>query len=127
MKNKSNSLLFISLLLFVLCGCKKDQETTTCNLATAVNRPALGMNVTYTASATGDGTLATLSYVCSGGLITVSNPTLPWTATVYVAADTDVKITASGTVTNGSLKVGYAGSGGGATISGSDMCSHESN
>jgi hypothetical protein len=125
MKKSLTSVFFISLLVFALAGCKKD-ETTTCNLSTAVNRPPVAMNVTYVASQTGDGTISTLSYVTGGGVVTVENPTLPWTVTASVGADADVKITASGTVKNGSLKIEYAGTSGGATISGSDMCSHSS-
>jgi hypothetical protein len=124
MKKFLTPILLLSLLLGFGAGCKKDKETT-CSLATAVNRPPVAMNVTYVATATGDGVISTLSYIDGSGLVTVSNPTLPWTTTVSVPADADVRITASGTVKNGSLKVEYAGMSGGVTISGSDMCSHE--
>ncbi len=125
MKKPFSILLGFSLLILVLFSCKKDKEST-CSLATAVNRPAVGMNVTYVATATGDGVISTLSYVDGSGVVTVDNPALPWTATVSVPANADVRITATGTVTNGSLKVEYAGGAGGVTIAGSDMCSHES-
>jgi hypothetical protein len=117
--------LFLSFILMCLAGCKKDNKEITCNLNAPVNQAAVGMNVVYSATQTGDGTIATLSYVSSAGTITVQNPTLPWTVTVYLPANTDITFSAAGTVTNGSLNIEYTGTGGGYTISGKDACSHQ--
>ena len=119
--------LFLSFILMYLAGCKKDNKEITCNLSAPVNQASVGMNIVYTATQTGDGTIATLSYVSSAGTITVLNPSLPWTVTVYLPANTDITISAAGTVTNGSLNVEYAGNGGGYTISGKDACSQQTN
>ncbi len=83
------------------------------------------MNILYTATQTGDGAIASLSYTTISGTVTIENPQLPWTIIVPVLTSTKVSISATGTTTNGSLQITYDGSGSGATIHGSDYCEHQ--
>jgi hypothetical protein len=114
------------LLLFGLVNCKKTKEIT-CNLNASASQPPTEMYIVYSASQTGDGTISSLSYVTISGTVTVQNPILPWTIIVPVLTSTNVAISASGTVKNGSLKITYDGSSGTATIHGSDMCEQQTN
>jgi hypothetical protein len=125
--NKQLKLTLVLIIAIVsITGCKKSATEITCNLATSATKPPVEMNIVYTASRTGDGTISTLRYSTITGMVTVQNPQLPWTITVPVLTTTDVSITATGTTTNGSIKVTYDGSSGGATIQGSDYCEHQS-
>lgn len=126
MKRKLMFTLSISLLLFGLVNCKKTNEIT-CNLSASSTQPPVEMDILYTASQTGDGTISSLSYVTISGTVTVQNPTLPWSVTVPALTTTKVAISASGNVKNGSLKITYDGSTGSATIRGSDFCEQQTN
>ncbi|MCK9421544.1 MAG: hypothetical protein M0Q38_03000 [Bacteroidales bacterium] len=126
MKKLLLSCVFLSIVLFSLPGCKKDKEIT-CNLSASVNQPPVEMNVKYSATQTGDGAIVSLSYVTITGTVTIENPQLPWTITVPVLTSTNVTMTATGNVKNGSLKISYQGINGGSTISGSDYCEQQTN
>lgn len=131
MKKIANFLIMFLLLLGIgLSGCKKAKEIT-CSLYTAPSQPVIAMTVVYAAAQTGDGAISSLSYETNAGTVTVSNPTLPWTITISVLSGTNVKMSASGTTKNGSLKISYAGEGtsGSSTskISGSDYCEQQTN
>jgi hypothetical protein len=126
MKKYLIHLMLFSVVIIGLPGCKKTSEIT-CNLATATSQPPVEMNITYTATQSGDGTISLLSYMTIAGTVTVQNPSLPWSITVPALTSTNVSISASGTTKNGSLKIGYEGISGGATISGSDFCEQQTN
>jgi hypothetical protein len=126
MKKYLNHLMLISIVIIGLLGCKKTSEIT-CNLSTASSQPPVEMNITYTATQTGDGAISSLSYMTIAGTMTVQNPTLPWSVTVPVLTSTNVSVSATGTTKNGSLKISYEGNSGGATISGSDFCEQQTN
>ena len=95
-----------------------------CNLLAAPDSTNAGLTVVYTATATGDGTVSSLSYATSAGMVTVNNPALPWAITIQVPSRTRLTMTAAGTVTNGSLNIDYYGSGDGHTAHASDYCAH---
>lgn len=127
MKAILNSALMVFLLALAIAGCKKEtKETITCNLQATPDSTIVGMNVVYRATQTGDGTMSSLSYATSSGMVTVNNPSLPWTLTIQVPSNTKITMTATGTVTNGSLDIDYAGSGDGHTTHASDNCAHYS-
>jgi hypothetical protein len=126
MKKYLIHLILFSALTIGLIGCKKTSEIT-CNLSTASSQPPVEMNITYTATQTGDGTISSLSYMTIAGTLTVQNPTLPWSVTVPALTSTNVSISATGTTKNGSLRISYEGVSGGATISGSDFCEQQTN
>jgi len=131
MKKITNFLIMIILLLGIgLSGCKKAKEIT-CSLYAAPSQPTIAMTVVYTAAQTGDGTISSLSYETNAGTVTVSNPTLPWSISISVDSGTNVKMSATGTTKNGSLKISYAGEAttGSSTskISGSDFCEQQTN
>jgi hypothetical protein len=125
MKTIRNSALALVLIALALFSCKKEtKETVTCSLAANPDTITVAMTVVYTATRTGDGTMSSLSYATSSGMVTVNNPVLPWTITVQVPANTKITMTASGTVTNGSLGIDYLGNGDGHTTHASDNCAH---
>ena len=127
MKSIRNSVLLFILFALAVAGCKKEtKETVTCSLLANPDTITVGMTVVYTATATGDGTMSALSYATSSGMVTVNNPTLPWTLTILVPSNTKITMTATGTVTNGSLDIDYKGTGEGHTTHASDNCAHYS-
>jgi hypothetical protein len=126
MKRTLAFMIILSMAFAGFTGCKKKSSEVTCNLATAVNTPPVDMQVVYSASQSGDGVMAALTYETITGPVTVQNPRLPWSDTVSVLTTTNVKMTASGTVKNGSLIVAYKGSSGGSQILGSDYCEQSS-
>jgi uncharacterized lipoprotein YajG len=126
MKKSLKLTLVLIVAIVSITGCKKSATEITCNLATAATQPPVEMNIVYSASRTGDGSISSLSYRTITGMVTVQNPQLPWTITVPVLTTTDVSITATGTTTNGSIKITYEGNSGGSSIQGSDYCEHQS-
>jgi len=127
MKKQLLFIIFLFAAFVSNTGCKKTANEITCNLNTTASQPPVGMNIVYTATQTGDGTMAYLSYVTNFGTVTVQNPQLPWTITVPVLSGTFVSMTAVGTTKNGSLKINYEGINGGSTIRGSDYCEQQTN
>lgn len=126
MKKYLIHIMLFSVVIIGLLGCKKTNEIT-CNLSTTSSQPPVEMNITYSATQTGDGTISSLSYMTIAGTMTVQNPTLPWSVTVPALTSTNVSISATGTTKNGSLKISFEGISGGATISGSDFCEQQTN
>jgi len=126
MKTIRNSVLMFFLLALAFSACKKEKEQITCNLMATPDSTRASMTVVYTATQTGDGTISSLSYATSSGMVTVNSPSLPWTLTVQAPPNTKITMTATGTVTNGSITIDYLGTGGGYTIHASDNCTHYS-
>jgi hypothetical protein len=108
--------LFLTTLILVMAACHKEEERT-CNLTAGPDQPFQTMTVVYSAVQTGDGTISSLTYY--------TNPQLPWSVTVTVDPGTNVMISATGKVKNGSLNVSYEGTASGEYISGNDLCSQE--
>jgi len=127
MKKQLLFIIFLFAAFVSNTGCKKTANEITCNLNTTATQPPVEMNIVYTATQTGDGTIASLTYVTNGGTVTVQNPQLPWTITIPVLSSTFVSITAVGTTKNGSLKIKYEGSSGPSSIQGSDYCEQQTN
>jgi hypothetical protein len=124
MKNNLVFALYLSLTLIVLISCKKTKDIT-CDLSTSASQPPVEMNVLYTASQTGDGTISSLTYATISGPVTVQNPALPWTVTVPVLTSTNVTMSATGTTRNGSLTITYDGFNGGVSIHGTNSCEQQ--
>ena len=83
-------------------------------------------SVTYTATATGNGTLTQVRYTTDAGEIPVNSPTLPWSATV-TNTTAFAAISGTGSTSNGgSVTVGFTvtPAGGGAAETDSQTCSH---
>jgi hypothetical protein len=117
--------LFLTTLILVMAACNKEEERT-CNLTAGPDQPFQTMTVVYSAVQTGDGVISSLTYYTSAtDMVTVTNPQLPWSVTVTVDPGTNVMISATGTVKNGSLNVSYEGTAAGEYISGNDLCSQE--
>jgi len=117
--------LFLTTLILVMAACHKEEERT-CNLTAGPDQPFQTMTVVYSAVQTGDGAISSLTYYTSATeTVTVTNPQLPWSVTVTVEPGTNVMISATGKVKNGSLTVSYEGSASGEYISGMDLCSQE--
>lgn len=120
----------ILLAIMVLCipafvSCDSDDPVAkTCEL-NAGDRPTVEIDITFTATSTGDGEITQLTYIVAGEETVVSNPNLPWEIDVLIPAETDFSISANGSTTNGSITVAYSGTAISYEISGSDSCSHE--
>jgi len=117
--------LLLALSFSIFTACKKNASELTCTLYTTPTQPPVNMTVTYTATATGDGSMASLTYATMSGNITIHNPQLPWSITVTALTSTNVSISATGTATNGSLEIKYDGTSGGSSISGRDFCQQQ--
>jgi hypothetical protein len=122
MKKTLAFLVLLSMVLVISDGCKKKSDEITCNLNTGVSQPPVDMNVIYTATQSGDGVMASLTYETITGTVTIQNPKLPWSDTISVLTTTNVKMTATGTVKNGTLKISYSGVSGGSSFQGSNSC-----
>ncbi len=118
------------LLSFIMIGftsCKKNETSITCHLGKADKAPS-AMTILFKATKTGDGVISTLTYQVGSFTKTVSNPALPWNASVVNAAEGDnISITATGTTSEGSLTISYDGKNGTSEIQGKDYCSHSNN
>ena len=127
MKKHPVLLLALASLIFLVVSCAKDKEKT-CSLSAGPDTPAYGLQVKYTATQTGDGKITSLTYYTSATeTVTVTDPVLPWEVTLFVEGGTTLKITAAGTVKNGSVSVSYDATGETEAYSASDFCSQESN
>jgi hypothetical protein len=126
MKKTLTFMVLMSVILTVSDGCKKKTNEVTCNLDTGVSQPPADMNLIYTATQSGDGVMASLTYETISGPVTIQNPKLPWSDTVPVLTTTNVKITATGTVKNGSLRISYNGASGGSSFHGTNNCEQSS-
>ncbi len=82
--------------------------------------------VNYSASATGDGVLDNVQFLdANGQTVTVSDPALPFARTVTMSSGDDAAMSASGTVSVGSLSIRMRTSssdGGGTQVDVSDGC-----
>ena len=103
----------LAVLVFMLgvSSCGDDDPVVptekTCDLST--NEKFLAGSVVYEATQGGDGTFSTITYVDDQGTQMISNPQLPWAKMVTVLNGTTVKLTATGTTTNGSLAISVEG------------------
>ncbi|UBM63487.1 hypothetical protein LA303_05835 [Candidatus Sulfidibacterium hydrothermale] len=123
MKKFTFSTLFLAVLFIGLISCNKDDSDNTCNIGKSDTAP-IAMDIHFSATQTGDGTIATLTYEVGNTKETVTNPSLPWSIDVQAAAGDAISITASGTADNGSIEVSYDGISGTTEIKGEDYCSH---
>lgn len=101
-------------------------DPLTCNLSKQAQVDE-SMTITFSATQTGDGEMKTLTYKVGSDENKIDNPTLPWEIDVDVSAGSAISIEASGTTTNGSLKVMMKGSNSTTTIEASDYCEQQSN
>ncbi len=103
--------LAVLVLILGVLSCGDDDPVVptvkTCNLST--DETDLSGTVVYEATQGGDGSFSTITYVDDQGTQMVSNPQLPWTITVTVPGGTLVRLTATGTTTNGSLAISVEG------------------
>ena len=94
---------------FVACGDDDDNGgnggDTSCSVSAGPS--SLLGSVTYTATATGNGTLTQVRYTTDAGEIPVNSPTLPWSATVTNTTGF-AAISGTGSASNGgSVTVGF--------------------
>jgi len=121
-------------LVVVVAGCGSSSGTgpggrTACNPPLSIGpttfSPATGtINVTYTASVTGDGQISTLTYQGASGPVVVNGPTLPFSVSTTVPLPSQAQMTASGSYnTNGTASIAYnANLGGGNIQQGNQSC-----
>lgn len=118
------------LLLVIMIGfssCKKNDDSTTFNLNASPQQVSSAMSILFSASQTGDGVLTSLTYGVGSTTQTVNNPQLPWSITVNASAGDNITMTASGSASNGSVKISYYGNNGTETVQGEDSYSGSSN
>ena len=99
--------------VFTLSACGDDNGGNgplTCGLDTGNSDIAGSITVGYTASLTGAGSVTSITYTDNSGDVVVDNPTLPFQATVTLAS-LPARIRASGSVTTGTITVGYNATG----------------
>ncbi len=118
--------LLVAATLVTLAACGGDDDngggSETCNLSAGPG--TLSGTVTYTATATGNGTMSQVRLQTEEGVVVVNNPTLPYNR-VEVLATRPALIEATGTVSSGSLTIQYSTqpTGGTQVETGSDQCS----
>ena len=64
------------------------------------------LSVAYSASLVGSGTVTSITYATDAGDVVVNNPALPW-QTSLVLVTSPAAIRAAGTVTTGTITIGY--------------------
>lgn len=128
MKKQITLVLIVIFISIAFNNCKKNdsKDPLTCNLSKQT-QVSEDMTITFSATQTGDGEMKSLTYKVGSDEIKIDNPTLPWEVVVDVSAGSAISIEASGTTTNGSLKVMMKGSNSTTTIEASDYCEQQSN
>jgi hypothetical protein len=108
---------------FALSACSDSDNPgdSACALQTDISN-GVG-TVTYTASGTGNGSVSTYTYNTDGGLVTVTDPTLPYAITVELAT-AHASATALGTASNGSITIGWQIGSEGSGEQDAVTCSH---
>ena len=114
--------------VFTLSACSDSNggsNNTPCNLDTGASDIAGNLAVHYEASATGNGTLASVTYATDDGNQVVVNPGLPWEVDVTLAT-AHARLQAVGSVSSGSILVQYQADGGpGNVAQGENSCAAE--
>lgn len=113
-------------LIFVFSACdstdSNEQTAKTCELGIGPIEVPLPIQVKYKAEKTGDGVISRITYMDNTGLTVIENPVLPWEKTFTLADTNAVRMSAIGTVKNGSLQIKYDAEKSGTTYSASDKC-----
>jgi len=107
-------------LAFVVCfyivsGCSKSSSSNNqCNFSTGNATAPSGAQVTYSASGAGSVSLSSVTYQGVNGMVKVSNPSLPWSASIDFPNGGNVGVSAVGAASNGgviTLAYGISASG----------------
>jgi hypothetical protein len=86
------------------------------------------IDVTYTASVTGDGLVSSLTYTGPSGDVTVNNPAMPYSIDVNVPLPNQAAMSAAASFNNGTITIGYqAEVGGGDEEQGNQTCGGSNN
>lgn len=110
MKKISFLVFLLSFIMIGFTSCSKSNSgPTTTNLDTGTKQAPSAMTINFTATQTGDGTITTLTYTVGSNSQTVTNPTLPWSASLDALKDDNVSITATAITTNGSVTINFDG------------------
>jgi hypothetical protein len=99
---------------FILSACGDDSNggdgPLQCGLDTGNSAIFNNITVGYSATLSGAGTVTSITYTDNGGDVVVDNPTLPFQANVTLAT-LPARIRASGSVTTGTITIGYTATG----------------
>jgi hypothetical protein len=97
-----------------LSACGDDSSgsdnTLPCGLDTGNSAIVNNLSVGYSATLSGAGTVSSITYTTDAGDEVVNNPTLPFQANVTLAT-LPARIRAEGSVTTGTLTIGYTATG----------------
>ena len=94
---------------FAVGACGDDggsSGTLQCGPNTGNSTISGSLSVAYSASLAGSGAVNTITYTTDAGDQTVTNPALPWQASVTLAT-LPAAIRATGSVTTGTITIGY--------------------
>jgi hypothetical protein len=100
--------------LFTISACSNDDtgsDTTPCTMDTGASEISGNLAVHYEASATGNGTLSSVTYATDAGDQVVVNPSLPWEVDVTLAT-AHARLRAAGRLNNGVITIQYQADGG---------------
>jgi hypothetical protein len=103
--NHVKMVLPLALCFYIVSGCSKSSSANNqCNFSTGSGTAASGAQVVYSATGTGSVSLSSVTYKgASGGDVVVSNPSLPWSASINFPNGGSVGVSAVGTASNGGL------------------------
>jgi hypothetical protein len=110
---KYSFFIVAAIILLITGSCKKDGagSAETFSIATGSEVTFEPMTITYTVTQTGTSTLSEIVYGSENGSVTVSNPTFPWVVSFSASTDKNIWISASGSITNGSVDIKAEGDG----------------
>jgi len=95
---------------FTVGACGDDgggnNNTLQCGPNTGNSTISGSLSVAYSASLAGSGTVTSITYATDAGDVVVNNPALPW-QTSLVLVTSPAAIRAAGTVTTGTITIGY--------------------
>jgi hypothetical protein len=99
-----------AIILLLLNSCQKDKAETF-SIATGSEITFEPMTITYTVTQNGTATLTDIIYGSENGNVTVSNPTFPWVVSFSASSGKNIFISATGSITNGSVNIKAEGDG----------------
>ena len=113
--NPPKMALIVALGFYLVSGCSKSSSTNNqCNFSTGSATAPSDAHVTYLATGTGTTFLSSIVYKGASGDVTVSNPSLPWSASINFPNGGSVALSAVGTAGSGgiiTLSYGISSSG----------------
>ena len=124
--NRVRRILAFALCFYLVSACSKSTSTNNqCNFSTGSGTAASDAQVTYSATGSGSASLSSVTYKGASGDVKVSNPSLPWSASINFPNGGSVSLSAVGTASNGGLiTLSYGISSSGSFAADTVSCGH---